>query len=89
MEMVLVAKEEKREEDGTEAAGGGAAARAPRRLGSSTRLPLQDNHRFPHRSTSDHFSSSLPALHPRIEQEDQEGHSSHLILGQLHHICEV
>lgn len=30
-----------------------------------------------------------PALHPRIEQEDEEGHLSHLILGQLRRHCKV
>ena len=91
---MLVVKEEKQEEDWT----GPVRAAAPQHFflhrlcqlrRAAARLALQDNHPFSRRSTSNYFSSSLSALYPRIEQEDQEGHLSHLILGQFHHNYKV
>lgn len=53
------------------------------------RLELQDNHCFSLHSTSNYFSSSLPAISPRIEQKDQEGYLSHLIPGRFHYNYQV
>lgn len=58
--------------------------------GHAAARPTQwDNHHCSHHGTSNYLSSSLPALYPRIEQEDQEGHLNHLILGQCHHNYKV
>lgn len=87
-------KEEKREKDWTK------QGRAPalqhfflhhlcQLRHAAARLALQDNHHLSCRSTSNYFSSSVPALYPRIEHEDQEDHFSHLILGQFHHNYKV
>lgn len=50
---------------------------------------LQGNHCFLLHSTSNYFSSSLPAISPRIEQKDQEGYLSHLIPGRCHYNYQV